>query len=178
MAITWKAPSNVFDLLNTIKEQHHCPRLQTARIAVAFTDAKPFVKDRLNLGKTSKFSPFAQIWQKEVYDFCIVLPSDLWHTICNDDKRAALLDLHLTRCQVEYVPETVIEGKKKRVVKDDWGRTQYTDEIKCDEDGNPKWYVAPLDLVAFSQNGRRYGMWYEDLASLVDALKLHEGRAA
>jgi len=173
MAITWKAPSNVFELLENIKQKDHHPRLESAKIAVAFNDAKPFTKDRLNLGSTTKFTPFAKIWQKEIYDFCILLCSDLWHQICDDTQRMALLDLHLTRCQVEYVPETVVEGKKKKIVKDEWGRIQYTDQIKCDDDGNPKWYVAPLDLVVFSQNGRRYGMWYEDLASLADALKLH-----
>lgn len=139
---------------------------------------KTIRQDRLNLGTTSKFSSFAKIWQRDVYDFCIMLCSDLWHQICDDNQRMALLDLHLTRCQVEYVPQTVVEGKKKRIVKDEWGRVQYTDQMKTDDDGNPKWYVAPLDLVVFSENGRRYGMWYEDLASLANALKQHEGAAA
>lgn len=166
MATIWKAPANVCEQLQSIKEQNHHPRLQEATIAVAFNDAKPYVGDRINLGKVSKFSSFNKIWMNQQYDFSIVLCSDVWHSILNPEQREALLDLHLTCCQVEYVPETVQEGNKKVVVKDEHGRTKYTEEVKLDDEGNPKWKKIPLDLYVFCDNVSRYGLWCQPLTEL------------
>lgn len=166
MTTIWKAPANVYDLLQEIKEKHHHPRLEQAKIAVAFNDAKSYIGDRINLGKVSKFSSFNKMWMGEQYDFSIILCSDVWHSILNPMQREALLDLHLTCCQVEYIPETVVEGTKKNVVKDEHGLTKYTNEMKLDDDGNPKWKRIPLDLYVFCDNVSRYGLWCQPLTEL------------
>lgn len=173
MPVTWKAPGNVLDLLDKIKIKHHHPRLELANFAVVFNESKPFVKNRFNFGSVSKFSPFNQLFQSpEKKDFSIVLCSDVWHSMLNSHQQEAILDLHLTRCEVEYVPEIVIEGKKKKVVKDEWGRVKYTDEVKYDEEGVPKWVIAPLDLSVFSRNVERFGLWCQDLLDMRQVMDL------
>lgn len=165
----WKAPADVVELLNTIKDTHH-PRLANASIACCFEDSKPFVRNKLNLGRVSKFSPLAKLWQGQQHDFCISIPMELWHSILKGDQRLGYLDLQLTRCTVEYKPEEVEENGKKKTIKDEWGRIQYTQEPKTDDEGNPKWKVLPLDLEVFADNVRRYGLWCDDLLELKDAI--------
>lgn len=178
MAASWEAPQNVFDLVQEVQSKYHSPRLDEAAIAVAFVDSKPFLKNRLNLGKVNKFSEFNKLWQMEKYDFCITICADLWHSILDtNQKREALVDLQLNRCTVEYVPEVVIENKKKKVVKDEYGRIKYTNEVKLDKDGNIKWRIEPLDLVVFAANVRRYGLWYDELSEFSAAIRTKdEGR--
>ena len=166
MGMVWKASDDVNQIVQEVASKHHFPRLEMASIAVAFEDSKPFVKNRFNWGKISTFSKFSKIWQHQKFDFCMVLCSDAWANILDSTQKNALIDLHLTRCEVEYVAETTIEGKKKKIVKDDWGRVKYTDEIKTDDDGNPKWYVAPLDVYSFAQNVGRYGLWCNEFCEI------------
>ena len=159
MGIVWNAPAEIYQVVDSVLSKHHSPRLDAARIAIAFNDSKPFVKNRFNWGKVTKFSSFNKIWQKEKFDFCLVVCADVWQDILTPEQKEALIDLHLTRCEVEYIPETITEGKKKQVVKDEWGRIQYTTEVKTDDEGNPKWYVSPLDINVFVQNVGKYGLW-------------------
>jgi len=166
MAVIWKAPANILDQLNEVKAKFHSPRLDGATFAVALMDSKPFVKNRFNWGTVKRVSDFQKIWLSQEFQFCVVLCSDVWHTILTPAQKEALLDLHLSRCSPEYLPETVMEGKKKITVKDEWGRIKYTDEIKYDENGNPKWIISPLDLEVFTENVRRYGLWCSELCDL------------
>jgi len=169
MSLTWKCPDNVFELLSFVKAKHH-PDLEKAAFSIAFNDSKPFIKNRFNWGGVNRFSEFHKIWHDTKIDFCVTICSDVWHSILDNDQREALLDLHLTRCELEYVPEIVIEGKKKIVVKDEWGRIKYTDEIKLDDNGLPKWMVVPLDLTVFCKNVKRYGLWCAELEDLQSAM--------
>lgn len=166
MGLFWKAPNAIDELVESVLKKHHSPRLDMARIAIALDDSKAFVKNKFNWGNVSKFSYFNKLWQNQKFDFALVLCSDSWHDILTDSQKEALVDLHLTRCEVEYIPETVIEGKKKKVVKDDWGRVKYTNEIKTDDEGNPKWYVSPLDVYVFVQNVSRYGNWCSEFCEI------------
>lgn len=161
---TWKAPVEVAELLDEVKNKFHKDRLGNASIVICFVDAKPFVNNKLNLGKVSKFSPLVKLWQNKPHDFCIVIPASLWHSILKGpESRLAYLDLMLSRCSVEYELDVVEENGKKKKNKDEWGRVQYSDVVKLDENGNPKWKVLPLDLEIFSENVRRYGLWNEQL---------------
>tara|TARA_Y100000034_G_scaffold44535_1_gene54643 strand:- start:1659 stop:2168 length:510 start_codon:yes stop_codon:yes gene_type:complete len=159
----WQAPANVIDLLEEIKNEHHSPRLDQATIGVCFADSKAFPNNRLNYGKTSKFTSFARIWQQRKLDFCLTLCADVWHSVLSEDGKRALIDLHLTRCEVEWEPVLDENGKP---AKDEWGRVQYTEEIKYNDDGTPKWKVLPLDLTVFADNVRKYGLWCEELDML------------
>jgi hypothetical protein len=67
---------------------------------------------------------------------------------------------------------------RKKVIKDEFGRVQYTTNIKTDDEGNPKWKILPLDLEIFSGNVRRYGLWYDELLELKDAIIAPEGSDA
>lgn len=119
MPKVWSAPSEIEDLLQEIKEKWH-PHLHEASFAIEFVESKPFVKDRINLGKVSKFSQSAKLWQSKKYDFLISLCVDVWHTILNTQQKAPLLDLHLSQCKVEFEPETVEVNGKTEKVKDEW----------------------------------------------------------
>ena len=171
MAATWKAPNGLYEQLMAVVEKYHRPRLDSGvNLALALTDAKAFVKNRLNLGSTKKFTDFNKIWQKEPADFCITLVVDVWEGVLKDGQRDALLDLHLTRIEPVYEPEVVIENGKKKVIKDEFGRVKFTDTIKVDKDGNQKWQVLPIDLLVTARNVRRYGLWFDDLIELQKAV--------
>lgn len=167
----WKVPGDVLGLIYDLKERFHHPRLEGAEIVACFEDSKAFKHERLNLGKVFKFSEVNKIWQAKPAVFGISISSNLWHDVLNAQTREAYLDLQLARCQVEYVPEMVVENGKKKPVKDDWGRTVFTNEIKVDENGEPKWRVVPLDLSVFIGNVRRYGLWCDDLVDFGEAVR-------
>ena len=173
MAIIVKASPQVFDSLAQVKDKHHL-RLEQAQIAICVTDAKPFRAGKINLGKVSKFSTLNKIWQGIKYDFCITLCTDVWYQILNDIQRESLLDLLLTCCDVEYEALTQEINGKKKVVKDEWGRVQYSDNIKCDDEGRPKWKVQPIDLLVFASNASRYNLWLKDLIDGLEPLSVNE----
>jgi len=89
----------------------------------------------------------------------------------SDYQKEALVDLRVCCCQVEYEPEVQEENGKKKPVKDKWGRTVYTNVIKLDDEGNPKWKAAPLDLHVIQDNIARYGCWCQDLIDLKSTIK-------
>jgi len=166
----WKATQDVNDIIAKVKENNH-PHLQEAKIAAAFDDSKAFKKDRLNWGKTQRFSNLNKLWQvPQSFDFLIVIPSDVWIEVLDADQKEAFIDLRLTCCQVEYEPETIVENGKKKVIKDQLGRVKYTKEMKFDDNGEPKWKVVPLDLWVFTQNVSRYGLWCSELAEFNQAV--------
>lgn len=168
----WEAPADVRQTAEEVKAADH-PHLAEAVLALEFVDSKAFVKDRVNLGKVSKFSQAAKLWhpKDKKYDFCISLCADVWFGLLNQDQRLATLDFHLCRCKVAYEPEVVEENGKKKPVKDEWGRVTYTDVIKRDDEGKPLWKLySPADIRVFTENIRRHGPWYEELAELKDAV--------
>jgi len=170
MANPWKAPQDVLGLINQVKDKFHAERLAEASIVAVFDDSKPFARNKINLGKVNKFNHLARLWQNQKHDFCLVICADLWHDVLGNPEREALIDLLLSRCEVERIPETIEENGKKKPVKDEWGRIQYTKEVKLDDEGNPKWKVAPLDLELFAKNVRRYGLWLDDLLEMKEAI--------
>lgn len=167
----WKAPSEVSELLELVKQKHH-ERLADTSIAVCFEDSKPFINNKLNLGKVTKFSPLIKLWQNKQYEFCFLIPMELWNSILKgQEARCAYLDLMLSRCTYEFMPEEVEENGKKHKVKDEWGRIQYTKIPKLDFEGNKKYKVLPLDLEVFADNVRRYGLWCDQLLDLKEAIE-------
>ena len=106
----WKASEEVSDLVNEVCQKYHADRIQNASIGVCFDESKPFVKNKLNLGKVTKFSPLAKLWQGTKLDFCISISMDLWHSVLTEEQREAFIDLQLSRCGVEYLPEEIEEN--------------------------------------------------------------------
>lgn len=169
-----KASPSLRQLLESIQEKNH-PHLEQALIAFEFVDSKPFIKDRINLGKVTKFSPAAKMWfpDNAKYDFCISACTDVWFGLLNEKQREAWIDLQLGRCQVEYEPNTVVVNGKKQTVRDEFGRVEYTQDIKTDDEGLPVWKVLPLDIGVIAENVKRYGLWYSDLLELKQAIESH-----
>ncbi len=157
-----QAPGDVQELVQILKSKNHSPRLDEASVVVCFDDEDAFKKDRFNWGKTKKFPPLSKAFPGDHYDFVIILPYTGWEMLTHD-QRLAWLDLRLETCQVEYVPETVIENKKKKPVVDEFGRTVYTDEMKRNKDGQPRWKILPLDLPTYVANVKRYGCWVSEI---------------
>jgi hypothetical protein len=165
----WAAPPDVLDLLSEVLEKH--PHLSEATFAVSFADSKPFIGDRINLGKVSKFSKADKLWhaQDKKYDFRITLCAEVWAMLSNAQRKAHL-DLRVSQCKVEYEPETIEENGKKIKVKDEWGRVSYTTEIRRDDEGHPMWKIVPADILILTENIRRCGLWYEELEVLKEAV--------
>ena len=176
MSNVWPADQSVFELVEEVKTKWH-PHLKEANVAVSIKDAKAFVRNRFNWGNTSRFSPGARVHMPEDkrYDFLITLASDAWNILTSDQKEA-LADLRVSCMQVEYEPEFVEENGKKKPVKDKWGRLVYTNVIKVDDNGNPKWKCVPLDLHVIQDNVGRYGCWCQDLIDLKSVIKNAELR--
>ena len=175
MSNPWVASNEVVSLLSVVKKKHHSPRLDECEVAVCFDEGKAFSKNKLNLGKLSKFSPTARLWQREKYDFCLSIPMELWTTVLQPDQREAYLDLMLTRLDMDYIPEIIEENGKKVKVKDDFGRIQNSKVPKTDKEGNIKWKIEPLDLEVFAKNVRKYGLWQEELLILREAIMAADG---
>jgi Putative phage metallopeptidase len=159
----WKARPEVLSSLYTVQEKFH-PHLNEARFAICFNDARSFVKDRFNWGRTGKFSSLSKLFHsdEDKSDFLIQVPMETWE-ILQGDQRDALLDLHLCRCKVELKPLFVTVNGKKQPAKDELGRVQYSDEVKTDDEGNPKWVVTPFDLNVLIENVSHFGCWCNDL---------------
>lgn len=171
----WPAGDEVMRLMTEVKVKHHDERLGDTTVAMCFDDSKPFKKGKFNWGKAMKFSPIAKLFQhkdKKV-DFLIILCVDAWHEVLTGNQREALIDLHLSRFQPEYLPNFIEENGKKKPVKDKWGRIEYSKDVKRDEEGNIIWKVEPLDLFVLSDNVRRYGPWCEELKNFREAIQIN-----
>lgn len=171
----WKASEEIVGLLDVVKSKHHSPRLDDCRIAICFNDSKPFTKNKLNLGKLSRFSATAKLWQREKHEFCLSIPMELWTTVLDAGQREAYLDLMLTRLDMDYLPEFIEENGKKIKIVDEFGRTQYSNVPKEDKEGNIKWKIEPLDLEVFSKNVRKYGLWQDELMTFKEAIMSADG---
>lgn len=169
-----KAPPQVIEILDNVRNKFH-PHLEQAKIAVEFVATKAYVKNEINLGQVKKFGKAAKLWMPlhEKYDFLISLCTDVWYDILNNDQREALLDLLVSRCQVEMLPNVVVENGKNKVVKNQHGLIEYTDQMKTDDEGFPVWKKLPLNIGVISQNIKRYGIWYDDLLVLKEAVEQH-----
>jgi len=175
MPLVVKASPEVRQLLDDVKAKNH-PHLNQALVALEFVESKPFVRDRINLGKVSRFNESTRLLfpQNEKYVFLITLCADVWFGLLKESQREAILDLHLSRFKVAYEPNAVVVNGKKQVVKDEYGRVEYTDVVKTDDEGNPVWKVMPLDITTIAENVKRYSTWYEDLVLLQQAIDSHE----
>lgn len=173
MSIFWLADSDLNVKLKDLIEKHHKCRLSTnfgdCKVEIVLSDSKPFIEDKLNWGSVKKNNKFNQVWMNKYFDYCIVLSSELVK-ILNQNQKEAILDLHLSRIRLQYQPKKIVENGKKIIVKDEYGRTEYTDQIKLDKEGNPKWKLDSLDLQVFASNIKRFGFWCEDLIDFKKAI--------
>lgn len=165
-----KAPDLVQEIVKKLKEKNHCPRLEEASVAVCFDGSKPFKKDRFNWGCVKKFPSLGRVFPGEHHDFVLIVPY-AGYEMMTENQRMAWLDLLLEMCQVEYVPEFEVVNKKKKEKIDEFGRKVYTNEIKRDKDGVPKWKKLCLDLPTYVANVKRFGCWIEEIKDFKEVVK-------
>lgn len=150
----WLAPMDVQDLADKVKKEFH-PHLELARIAVMFTDKRRVTGDKVILATAKKVSDEDKVLSR--FDFKLVISAEDWGDLGPRDRKA-LLDHELSHMDVERVPRTENVGGRRKVVKDSYGRKIYTEEIKFNDDGNPKWKLKPHDFENFAHIVERYGI--------------------
>lgn len=87
-----EASSEVIHLAEDLIRKYH-PRLEDARIAIAFQDEATKKNGRLELANTSKVQPKSQPFME--YDFLVVVAEDEW-TDLSSNAREALIDHELS----------------------------------------------------------------------------------
>lgn len=164
------------DVYQILKEQiriHH-PHLEEAKIVIYVNDKNKLNGQKVVIAESSKAS--TKLKASIDADFTITIYAMAWGNL-NPEQKKACMDHELYHCGVQYVPVTeessdsggAAPGKKKgkkpkaKVVKDEFGRVQYTNEIKRDENGVPKWKLIPHDLEEFRNVVEHHGFWDEDL---------------
>lgn len=160
MSNLWEAPNEIKETVKGIKEQYH-EHLSLARIWVLATDANHVRDNHIIVTKTAKCTRTEKLSTNN--DFKITIYMEAWSHL-TDTQRDVAIDEALCRCGVKYLPQTVEMNGKKQVVKDDLGRTIYTDDIAYEEDGTPKWKMIQPDATLFYDLISRHGGKYNEEA--------------
>jgi hypothetical protein len=163
MASIWEAPLEIEQLVKRIKQEHH-KRLTQASVWVLVSDA-PGIRDNRIIATQSKKATKTEKLTTG-HDFKIIVMAETWSNL-TDAQREVAIDEALCRCGVKYIPQTVEVNGKKEVVKDDLGRTIYTDQIAYDKEGNPKWKIEPPDAGLYFDLLKRHGSDYSEEAENV-----------
>jgi len=156
-----------------ISRYHH--HLAEAKIVLYASDKNKVKCNKVTCAEASKAS--SKMKASTNADFTITLFMTPWSDL-NGDQKKACMDHELTHCGVHYEPVTEQVGTARRsgrartkVVRDEYGRVQYTDTIKRDtETGEPKWRLYPHDLEEFRDIVQRHGIWDESIQSFKEAL--------
>lgn len=176
MGNCWQAQKGhkVLDLMNELKAKYHSPELDEANIAVVFDDAEKlkYVNPDMGLvdyGSLKQVSPKAKpTTQNETYpdglDFIIYINALAWSDLTPNQQRAKM-DEWLASAGVKYVPERAElkakpgqEAKPGPIIKDEKGRTVYTDEIQRDDQGRPIFKTIKPDIIIYMDALRRNGI--------------------
>lgn len=164
-------------LTNLISRCHQ--HLAEAKIVLYACDKNKLNGEKVTIAEASKAS--SKMKASTNADFTITIYMGLWSTL-TDTQKEACLDHELMHCGVHYVPVTEQIGTtrrgraKTRIVKDEFGRTQYTNEIKRDENGVPKWRLITHDLEEFRDIVARHGVWDDSIQAFKDVLDIQQNR--
>jgi len=150
----WLAGTEIKMMIEKMKQENH-PHLAEARIAALLTDKRKISGNKIVLGTAKKVSAEDKVLSD--FDFKIILSGEDWAQLTEKEK-FALIDHELSHLDVARVPQTETVGGRKKPVKDEFGRTIYTDEIKYDDDGKPKWKLRSHDFENFFHIAERYGI--------------------
>ncbi len=166
MASIWQAPDAIRKEINRIKNAHH-GHLGEASIWALCSDSKPIRQNRLVVTMTKRCSKTEKL--SSGHDFKIIILMEAWANL-PDAARELALDEALCRCGVKYVPQMLEINGKKEVVKDEIGRTIYTDEIDVDKEGQPRWCILPSDASLYFDLLVRHGKYSEEAENTARAL--------
>jgi len=167
MASIWEAPKDMRELFERVRHDHHQPRLAQASIWVLVTDAPGVRGDQVITTTVHKCSAAEKL--ASGHDFRIVVRSETWANLA-DPQRLIAADEALCQCGVKYVPQTVEVNGKKEILKDEWGRVLYTDQISYDEQGVPRWKLNKPDAALFYVLLGRHGEYCEAAENVTRAL--------
>lgn len=175
----WELPKECFEyniLSEMIEKYHH--HLKEAKIILYGCDKNKVDGNMVRFADASKASN--KMKASVDADFTITLYMMPWGDLSIEQKKACM-DHELNHCGVHYEPYKEQVGSSKRgkprfkVVKDDYGRKQFTDEIKRDENGIPKWRLVPHDLEEFRDIIARWGCWDDSIQAFKDVLNKKAG---
>lgn len=170
----WELEDNspVYSTISELVHNYHS-HLEEAKFIVYCSDKNNNKANKVVIAEASK-AP-ARLKASTNADFTITLYMMPWGDLNMDQKRACL-DHELYHCSVHYEPvkEQIGQSRQGRarmqIVRDEYGRIQYTDEIKRNESGEPKWRLISHDLEEFDEIVERYGRWDESIQSFSEAL--------
>lgn len=153
--------SKEYHIIDKLIEENH-QHLQEANFIILLNEKIKLKGDIVVIAEVKKTSPSEKIIHN--YDFKIIIYDYVWGKL-DDKKKISVLDHELTHCGVKYIPlkEKNEETGKTEVVKDEFGRKQYTNEIDRDDNGRPKWVILPHDLEEFRSIVKRHGMYDESI---------------
>jgi len=166
------ATSELYPMVGRLVERYHS-HLSEARITLYANDKNRNKANKIIIAEASKAS--AKMKASTNADFTLTVYMTPWSDLTMSQKKACL-DHELCHCGVHYEPvkEAVGSGRGGRqrfkVVRDEYGRIQYTNEIKRNENGEPKWRLLPHDLEEFRDIVARHGIWDEDIQAFKEVL--------
>lgn len=163
MPSIWPAPEGIRKQLREIKQDHHA-HLALASIWALCSDGAGVRDNRIIVTQTKKCTKTEKL--SSGHDFKIVVMMESWSKL-TDSQRHVALDEALCRCGVKYVPQSMEINGKKEIVKDDMGRTIYTEEMEYDQEGNPKWKINPPDADLFLTLLHRHGQYNEQAENVL-----------
>lgn len=175
MAI-WELESNssIYTMMNELIERYH-PHLSESKIILYANEKNKLKSNHVIIASASKAS--SRLRASTEADFTITIHMMPWGDLSESQKRACL-DHELSHCGVHYEPVKEQVGTSRngrprmKVVRDSYGRIQYTDEIKRDpETGKPKWRLITHDLEEFRDIVDRHGVWDSSLQSFQEVLR-------
>ncbi len=161
----WDAANDIVDMVKNIKLVSH-PHLVNANIWVLMSDSKGIRDNKIIYTKVSKTTKTEKY--KTNNDFKIIIIGDSW-TSATEVQRKIALDEALCHCGVKRVAMTMEVNGKKEVVKDDIGRTIYTEEIDTDSEGNPRWKTNSFDASLYYAMLQRHSNYSEEVSNVLAA---------
>jgi hypothetical protein len=166
MASVWQAPDDIRRQVESIKDQHH-PHLSAATIWVLCSDSKAVRDNRIVVTTSRRCTKTEKL--SSGHDFKITVFTESWSSLPNAARTIAL-DEALCRCGVRYVPAMVEVNGKKEIIKDEWGRIIYTDEIDYDKEGVPRWKINQPDAGVYFGLLTRHGQYAQEVENISRAL--------
>jgi hypothetical protein len=129
----WKANKEIQDTVQHLIGQNH-PDLAIIcdEVVAVFREKAGKAGGQVVLGSSKKVAPLANALGGTEFKFVLELGADQWEHELTSKQREALLDHLLTACRCEEDPKS----------------------------GEFKVSVARPDIMAFSENVERYGMWF------------------
>ena len=155
-----------YTMMRELISQYH-QHLGEAKILLYATDKNKVKDQNVVFAEVAKAPPRLKV--STGADFTITLRMMPWGDLSIDQKKACL-DHQLSHCGVQYEPLKERVGNKMKVIKDEYGRKQLSNDIQRDENGVPKWKISTHDVEEFKDIIARHGIQDDNIQTLKDLL--------